>query len=246
MKEKKKIIIVMPAYNAEKTVEKTFYAIPEGSYDEIILVNDCSKDNTSEVAKKLGIRVIEHETNKGYGGNQKTCYTEALKSGADVIIMLHPDFQYDPTLVPTISKPIIENVADIVYGSRMLLRNSALEGGMPLWKRFGNFVLTAFMNLMLGTKLTDAATGYIAYSRKVLETIPFLENDDGFCFDEEAIIQCANKKFRMAEIPIPSRYEDDSSSIEFKKSVRYGATLFYETLLYRLQKIGLINLKKFR
>ena len=243
--EKQKVVIIMPAYNASKTVEKTYKAIPKDSYDEIILVDDCSKDNTVEVAKKIGIKVIAHDKNKGYGANQKTCYNAALKEGADIIVMVHPDFQYDPTLVPEIIKPIKDDKADVVYGSRMLVRGMALEGGMPFWKRLGNFLLTAYMNIMLNTKLTDGATGYIAYSKKVLKSIPFNYNHNGFCFDEEAIIQCAKKKFRMAEIPIPSRYEKESSSIGLKKSIKYGMTLFFEIFLFKLQQLHLIKLKKF-
>jgi glycosyltransferase involved in cell wall biosynthesis len=235
----KKVIVVMPAYNAEKTVEKTFNAIPKDSYDEIILGDDCSSDNTVECARKLGITVIQHEKNKGYGGNQKTCYTAALNHGADIIAMVHPDFQYNPSLVPELVKPIAEGKADVTYGSRMLIRGAAEEGGMPLWKRLGNFALTVYMNTMLGTRLTDAATGFIVYNRRVLETIPFMRNDDGFCFDEEAIIQCADQKFRMVEIPIPVKYEPESSSIGVWKSIRYGWTLFGRVLRYRLHKIGI-------
>ena len=245
MAKKQKIIIVMPAYNAEKTLEKTYRAIPKGSYDDIILVDDCSKDNTVKVAKKLGLNIIVHKKNKGYGANQKTCFKAALKQGADIVVLLHPDFQYDPSLVPEMTKPIKQNKADVVYGSRIIKKGLARKGGMPSYKRIGNFFLTKYMNMMLGTKLTDAATGYIAYSRKVLESIPFEYNDNGFCFDEEAIIQCAKRKFRMAEIPVPTRYEKDSSSIAFKKAVKYGTTLFYEILLYKLQRLHLIKTKKF-
>lgn len=246
MKKKQKVIVVMPAYNAAKTIEKTYKAIPKGSYDSIIVVDDCSRDNTVEIAKKIGLRVIVHEKNKGYGANQKTCYTAALKEGADIVVLLHPDFQYDPTLVPEMVKPIKENRADVVYGSRMLMRGMAIKGGMPFWKRVGNFLLTAYMNLMLGIRLTDSATGYIAYSRKVLESIPFMHNHDGFCFDEEAMIQCAKRRFRMVEIPIPTRYKDDSSSIGFKKAVKYGITLFLEIFFYKLQQLHFLKLKKFR
>jgi len=245
MDRDKKVIIVMPAYYAEKTVEKTFRAIPEGSYDEIILVDDASQDKTVEIAQSLGIKTIVHEKNKGYGANQKTCYDHALKRGGDIIVMLHPDFQYDPTLIPSITKPILEDRADIVYGSRMVDRNLAKKGGMPKWKILGNSLLTGYFNLMLGTKLTDAATGYIAYSKKVLESIPYKLNDDGFCFDEEAIIQCAKRKFRMSEIPIPSRYETESSSISFNRSVKYGLKLFWQIFQYKLQQLGLVKVKKF-
>jgi glycosyltransferase involved in cell wall biosynthesis len=229
----KKVIIVMPAYNAAKTLEKTYNAIPKKSYDDIILVDDCSRDNTIEVAEKLKLNVIVHKKNKGYGANQKTCYMAALKKGADIIVLLHPDFQYDPALVPEMTKPIKDGNADVVYGSRMLVRGMAKKGGMRLWRRAGNFLLTVYMNMMIGTELTDSATGYIAYSRKVLEAIPFMQNDDGFCFDEEVIIQCAKRKFRMTEIPIPTRYGEESSSISFKKAIMYGMSLFFKIRFIR-------------
>lgn len=241
MAKKPKIVIVMPAYNAAKTLEKTYKAIPKGSYDNIILVDDCSKDDTVKIAKKLGIKVIVHEKNRGYGGNQKTCYTAALKEGADIIVMLHPDFQYDPSLVPEIVKPIKQGKADVVYGSRMKIPGEAKKGGMPAWKRIGNFFLTMFFNLMLGTRITDAASGYIAYSRKVLESIPYQRNDNGFCFDEEAMIQVTSRKFRIAEIPIPTKYEEESSSISFGKSVNYGISLFIKVLRYKLHQYKILE-----
>ncbi len=237
----KKVIVVMPAYFAEKTLEKTYNAIPKDFVDEIILVDDASRDKTVEIAKKLGLKTIVHEKNRGYGGNQKTCYTNALKDGADIVVLLHPDFQYDPTVIPEMIKPIKENKADIVYGSRMLVSGMAKKGGMPSWKRFGNKILTTYFNIMLGTKLTDAATGYIAYSRKVLETIPFLKNDDGFTFDEEAIIQSVAFKFRIAEVPIPSRYEHESSSISFVKSMKYGLSIFTKIMRYHLHRFGILK-----
>jgi glycosyltransferase involved in cell wall biosynthesis len=233
----------MPAYNAAKTLEKTYKDIPMEYVDDIILVDDCSKDNTVETAKRLGLKTISHKVNKGYGGNQKTCYTIALKIGADVIVMLHPDYQYDPKKISQIIKPILEDKADVVYGSRMLPKGGVKKGGMPLYKRIGNKMLTKFFNLMLGTKLTDVPTGYIAYSRKVLETIKFLRNSDGFTFDEEVIIQCVDKKFRMTEIPIPTRYEKDSSSINFRRSVKYGGSLFLSLIKYKLHQLGLIRFK---
>jgi len=244
-KKKKKVIVVMPAYNAAKILEKTYSDIPKKFVDGIILVDDCSKDDTVEISKRLGIKTIVHKKNKGYGGNQKTCYKNALKDGAEIIIMLHPDYQYDPKKIPEIIKPIQQDKADVVYGSRMLVRYMAKKGGMPLWKRTGNFLLTAYMNLMIGTDLTDSATGYIAYSKKVLESIPFEYNDDGFCFDEEAIIQCANRKFRMVEVPIPTRYDDFSSSIDLKKSIKYGITLLFKIMQYKLHQFRIIRFKQF-
>ncbi|GAG04409.1 unnamed protein product, partial [marine sediment metagenome] len=231
------------AYNAEQTLEKTYKDIPKKYVDDVILVDDASKDDTVKISRKLGIKTIVHKKNKGYGANQKTCYKAALKQGADIIILLHPDYQYDPKRIPAMVKPIKEGKADIVYGSRMLIEGDAKKGGMPTYKRIGNRTLTIYFNIMLGTKLTDSATGYIAYSRKVLETIPFLRNDDGFKFDEETIIQCVDRGFRMTEIPIPSRYEDESSSISFRKAAKYGFGLFIKVLSYKLQRYSTIKHK---
>ncbi len=234
--KKNKVIVVMPAYNAEKTLEKTYNDIPKNLVDEIILVDDCSKDKTVEVSKKLGITTIVHEKNTGYGGNQKTCFTAALKHGADIIIMVHPDYQYDPKKIPEILKIFENGEVDIVYGSRLLVRGEAKRGGMPLYKRIGNFFLTNYMNFMLGTNFTDAATGYIAYRREVLEKIPFLRNDNGFTFDEEVIIQCSYNNFKMREFSIPTRYDEGSSSISFKKSLKYGISLFVKIARSKLHK----------
>lgn len=232
--EKKKVTVVMPAYFAEKTLEKTYKDIPKTYVDEIILVDDASKDKTVEIAKKLGLNVIVHKKNKGYGANQKTCYIAALKGKADIIVLLHPDYQYDPKKIPRLIKPIQEDNADVVYGSRMLTKGGAKRGGMPWWKRLGNRALTLYFKLFLKIKITDAATGYIAYSRKVLETIPFMRNSNGMTFDEEAMIQIASKKFRIAEIPIPTKYEDASSSTSFPNCIKYGMRLFWKIVRYKL------------
>ena len=239
--KKKKVTVVMPAYNAEKTLLKTYNDIPKGSADEIILTDDVSRDKTVEIAKKLGLIVVQHSKNKGYGGNQKTCYTEALKRGADIIVMLHPDYQFDPKSIPDLVAPLIEERADIVYGSRMMEKGSAKRGGMPFYKRLGNKMLTMYFNVMLGTRLTDAATGLIAYSRKSLETIPFMKNADGFTFDEEAIIQAKYFGMRMVEVPIPTRYEKDSSTISLRKSINYGLKLFWRVIRYKLHKWGIVK-----
>ena len=245
-KKKEKVIVVMPAYNAAKTLKKVYDDIPKSYVDEIILVDDCSKDNTIEVAKKLGLKVIAHKVNKGYGGNQKTCYKNALKQGASIIVMLHPDYQYDPKKIPEFVSQIKSGKADIVYGSRMLVKGGAKKGGMPRYKRIGNFLLTNFLNFTLGIKMTDGATGYIAYKSKVLNGVPFDYNSNGFTFDEEMIVQCAMRGFRIAEIPIPTKYEDDSSSIDFYRSVKYGLRIFREVLKYKLNKYHLRNDPKFK
>lgn len=238
-KKKMKVIVVMPAYNASQTLEKTYKEIPNGYVDEVILVDDCSKDNTVDIARKLGLKVIVHKKNKGYGGNQKTCYRNALKDGADIIIMLHPDYQYDPKAIPGILKMFEEDKADVVYGSRTYNKLSAIRGGMPIWKIFGNSVLNIMTNLACGTKLTDVPTGYISYRRKVLEIIPFMRNSDGWTFDEEAIIQASACCFRLREIPILTRYEADSSSMQFMPSVKYGWSLFKSLLRFKLHKWGI-------
>ena len=251
--KKTKVIVVMPAYNAAQTLEKTCREIPKGYVDEIILVDDCSKDNTVEIARKLGLKTIVHEKNKGYGGNQKTCYQNALKDGADIIIMLHPDYQYDPKAIPRILKMFEEDKADVVYGSRTYSKKNAIKGGMPVWKIFGNSTLNIMTNCVCGTNLTDVPTGYITYSRKVLETIPFMRNSDGWTFDEEVIIQASACGFRLREIPILTRYEKDSSSMQFVSSVKYGWSLFKSLLRFKLHKWGIkeyylykdIKLKRF-
>ncbi len=246
VENKLKVVVVMPAYNAAKTLEKTYKDIPRKYVDRIILVDDGSQDKTVEIANKLDIdKVIVHKANRGYGANQKTCYKNALRDNADIIVMLHPDYQYDPKKIPEMVKPIKKGEADVVYGSRMLVRGMAKNGGMPLWKRAGNFLLTSYFNVMMGTNLTDSATGYIAYSKKVLETISFECNDDGFCFDEEAIIQCQHNKFKMIEVPIPTLYGKDSSTIGLKKSIKYGVTLLFKIMQYKLHKFSIIRYKQF-
>jgi len=238
-KKNSKVIVVMPAYNAAKTLVKTYNAIPKQYVDEIILVDDCSKDDTVKIAKKLSLSIIVHGRNKGYGANQKTCYKSALQKGAGIIVLLHPDYQYDPKKIPEIIRPIKDGKADVVYGSRMLIPGSSKKGGMPWWKRIGNKLLTIYFNLFLGIKITDAATGYIAYSRKVLESIPFNKNSDGFTFDEQAMIQVVSKNFRTAEIPIPTRYAADSSSTTFPTCVKYGMSLLWNVIRYKLHKYGI-------
>ena len=218
---KPKVVVVMPAYNAAKTLEATYNDIPKDCVDEIILVDDASKDETVKKAKDLGLKIFIHPENRGYGGNQKTCYTEALKEGAGIVVMLHPDYQYDPGLIPDMIKPIMEGKADLVLGSR-LLSGTALSGGMPVYKFVSNKFLTFVENAVLGQKLSEFHTGFRAYSRKLLETIPFADNSENFVFDSEVIVQTVYFKFKIAEIPCPTKYLKDSSSISFKNSVVYG------------------------
>jgi len=234
----------MPAYNAAKTVQVTFDDIPRKYVDEIILVDDASHDETAKRARELGLKVFVHPENRGYGGNQKTCYTEALKEGADIVIMLHPDYQYDPKLIPEIIKPIVEGKADLVLASR-LLSGTAISGGMPLYKFISNRFLTIFENLFLGQKLSEFHTGYRAYSKKLLTTIPFMNNSENFVFDTEVIVQTVYFGFRITEIPCPTRYMKDASSINFKNSLVYGLQTLLSILKFSLAKIGIIKSRIF-
>lgn len=211
----------MPAYNAAKTLIKVFDEIDKTVVSEIILVDDCSKDETVEVASKLPIKVIKHPHNVGYGGNQKTCYSEALRDGADIVIMLHPDYQYDPRKVPEMIAPILSGEADIVLGSRFI-GGGALKGGMPMYKFIANRFLTTTQNVVLGTNLSEFHTGYRAYSRKFLETVPFLRNSLAFVFDAEILCQAVYFGFNIAEIGVETRYFPEASSINFMNSVKYG------------------------
>jgi glycosyltransferase involved in cell wall biosynthesis len=217
-----KVIVIMPAYNAERTLEKTYNEIPKDCIDGIILVDDTSKDGTVEVARRLGIEVIVHSQNKGYGGNQKTCYTNALKRGADIIVMVHPDYQYDPSHLRDLIQPIKKGEAEIVLGSRMFYRKDALKGGMPVYKFLSNIFLTKLENITFGLSLSEYHTGLRAYSQKVLRSIDFISLSDGFVFDSEIIAEAVKREFKIAEIPIKTRYLDDSSSISFKASLKYG------------------------
>jgi glycosyltransferase involved in cell wall biosynthesis len=241
----KKIVIVMPAYNAAKTLKQTYEEIPEGSYDEIILVDDASKDDTIRHAKNLDIIVKAHPKNKGYGGNQKTCYTEALKRGADIVIMLHPDNQYDPGIVPNIALPILEGQADVVLASRFIrdpLEGGPIKGGMPVYKFFGNRFLTFIENLVLKTYFSEFHTGYRAFSRKALESVNFMENSDNFVFDNEIIVQLILKKMRFKEIGVRTRYFKEASSVDFFTSSRYGLAILKTLVKYWLH---VKNIKKF-
>lgn len=234
----KKIIVVMPAYNAEKTLRQTYEELPHEYVDDVILVDDSSSDRTTKVSNELGIRTIVHRENKGYGANQKTCYREALRLGADIVIMVHPDYQYSPRLVTAMASMITSGHYDIVLGSRILV-GTALRGGMPFYKYVSNRLLTLFENLMLGAKLSEYHTGFRAFSREVLEKLPLEANSDDFVFDNEMLAQAVYFRFRIGEISCPTKYFEDASSINFKRSVKYGFGVLATSFKYVLQRRGI-------
>ena len=236
--------MVMPAYNAEKTLKDTYYEIPKGIVDEILVVDDYSQDMTVEVCKQLGLEVLVHEKNKGYGANQKTCYTEALKKGADIIIMLHPDYQYPPKLITAMAALICSGMFDVVLGSR-ILGGMALKGGMPVYKIIANRLLTFIENILLNQKLSEYHTGYRAFSKDVLLNLPLLENSDDFIFDNQLLAQAIYFGFRIGEITAPSKYTKDSSSISFKRSIIYGFGVIVTAIKFLLQKIGIAKFSIF-
>ena len=241
MVNNKVITVVLPAYNAEKTLEQTYNEIPLDIVDNIILVDDCSRDNTIEVAKKLGINyVIKHDKNKGYGGNQKTCYNKALEIGSDIIVMLHPDYQYTPLLLHSMIYLIANNLYEVVFASR-ILGKGALKGGMPIYKYIANRGLTFIENIFLNIKLAEYHTGYRAYSGEVLRSVPFNKCSDNFIFDNEIIAQITNKGYEIAEITCPTKYFKEASSINIKNSTIYGLGVLKVSLFYFLNKIGLIK-----
>lgn len=245
MPTKPKVVVTMPAYNAAKTLIQTFEEIDKDLVSEIILVDDCSKDDTVAVASTLPIKVIRHPHNVGYGGNQKTCYQEALRDGADVVIMLHPDYQYDPRKLPEMIAPLITGKADIVLGSRFL-GGGALRGGMPLYKFIANRFLTTCQNLVLGTDLSEFHTGYRAYSRNFLETVPFLRNSIAFVFDAEILCQAVFFGFKIAEIGVETRYFPEASSINFWNSTKYGVGVLATLIKFSLAKAGSYTSSLFR
>jgi glycosyltransferase involved in cell wall biosynthesis len=240
-----KVIVVLPAYNAAKTLRITYNAIPMDKVDHVILVDDGSTDETLRIAKELSLEVFVHSRNFGYGGNQKTCYTEALKAGADIVVMLHPDYQYDPTLLPELVAPIEADEADVVLGSRFL-RGDVWKQGMPWWKYLANRFLTSLENLVLGLRLSEYHTGYRAYSRRVLEEIPFLLNSDKFVFDQEMLVQAAHLGFRIQEVAVPTRYFPEASSAGFSASVIYGLSILLLLARYLLHRMSLVELKQFQ
>jgi glycosyltransferase involved in cell wall biosynthesis len=240
-----KVIVVLPAYNAELTLEKTYKEIPFDIVDELVLVDDASKDHTSDLARKLGIQhVIRHEANKGYGGNQKTCYRKALELNADIVVMLHPDYQYTPKLITAMVSIIGHKLFPVVFGSR-ILGKGALKGGMPIYKYFANRFLTLFQNILMNQKLSEYHTGYRAFSGEVLRSLDLSQNSDDFIFDNQMIAQIFYKGFEIGEVTCPTKYFEEASSINFSRSVTYGLGVLKVSCLYFLAKNGISKDKIF-
>jgi len=244
MQTSQKIVIVLPAYNASKTLLRTLAEIPEKYKENVILVDDASTDNTVEVAKQAGLHVFKHTKNRGYGGNQKTCYREALKMGADIVVMLHPDHQYDATMIPALVTPLLDQQADAVFGSRML-GGRPLEGGMPFWKYFANVLLTATANIVFKRYLTEIHSGFRAYTRKYIETVQIEANSDDFIFDTEIIAQGMANKLTFQEVPIVTRYFPEASSINFRRSTVYGFGILWVLIKYWLHHAGIVKFTQF-
>ena len=235
----RRLVVVMPAYNAESTLERTWRDVPRDAADEIILVDDKSRDRTVEIARRLGLTVIEHAHNRGYGGNQKTCYRAALERPCDVVAMIHPDYQYDARLLPLLVGFIDLDICDIVLGSRIRSRGEALAGGMPPWKYFANRFLTTVENVVLGQNIGDFHSGFRVYARCVLETIPFEENSDDFVFDSQFLAQAVAFGFRIGDVPVPARYFPEASSIGLRRSIAYGLGTLGTLVQYRAHRMGL-------
>ena len=233
----KRLMVVMPAFRAAKTVEDTWRGLPHEIVDKVLLVDDASNDETAEIAEKLDIDVLLHETNRGYGANQKTCYQAALEDGAEIIVMVHPDYQYEPRLVTAMAAMIESEIYDIVIGSR-ITGGGALRGGMPMWKYIANRGLTAFQNLLLGAKLSEYHSGYRAYSRQVLQTLNWQDNSDDFVFDNQFLVQGIIAGFRIGEISVPTKYFAEASSINFIRSVQYGLGVLTTSMIGFLQRLG--------
>lgn len=243
-KKKPKVVVIMPAYNAARTLKMTYLELPHDVVDLVLLVDDGSTDETLNVARQLDLEIFVHNRNYGYGGNQKTCYIEALKAAAEIIVMVHPDYQYDPTFLPQIIAPILQGEADVVLGSR-LMGESAVKQGMPWWKYCGNRFLTKVENLVLGLRLSEYHTGYRAFSRPVLETVNFHLNSDGFIFDQEVVAQIVDAEFRVKEVSVPTRYFPGASSAGFIDSVIYGLGIIWLMFRYSLHKGELVHQRKF-
>lgn len=236
----------MPAYNAEKTVKKTYDDLPKDLISEVILVDDASRDKTVQKARELGITVYLHEKNKGYGGNQKTCYDQALKRNPNVVVMVHPDYQYDAKLTGVLCEPIVNGRTDIMLGSRIQTRRQVLAGGMPLWKYFANRFLTLFENLAMGLNLSEYHTGFRAYSVEVLKTIPYHKFSDDFVFDQQILISALSYGFNISEIPVPCKYFPEASSINFRRSAKYGLQTLWTVFTYLASQTGLVKNKLFK
>ncbi|WP_216361520.1 glycosyltransferase family 2 protein [Candidatus Chloroploca asiatica] len=248
--KKPRVVVVMPAYNAARTLERTYHDIPPGVVDHVILVDDVSRDETVEIARQLGIEVVIHIQNRGYGGNQKTCYLEALRDGADIVVMLHPDYQYDSTRIVELIRPIVAGEYDMMLGSRLKRQPGqhgipALDGGMPVWKYISNRFLTICENAVLGLNLSEFHTGFRAYNRRLLETVPFLLNSDDFVFDTEMIVQAVQYGFRIGEIAVPTRYFEEASSVNFQRSVVYGLATLNVLRRMMLHRAGLRRYRQF-
>ena len=245
MLDGKRVVVVMPAYLAGRTLEPTWRDLPRAVVDHVIVVDDASDDDTVTVARRLGLHVILHPHNKGYGGNQKTCYAAALDAGADIIVMVHPDYQYDPRMVTAMAGMIASGVYDMVIGSR-ILGGGALLGGMPAWRYVANRVLTFVQNLLLNAYLSEYHSGYRAYSRALLDRLPWKDNSDDFVFDNQILAQCIVKRVRIGEVSVPTRYFAEASSINFARSVRYGFGVLSTTFLAVLARTGLYRHRLFR
>lgn len=240
-----KVIAVLPAYNAARTLEATVRDIPEGTVDEIILVDDASRDNTVGVAESLGLTVIRHESNRGYGGNQKTCYRAAIERGADIVVMIHPDYQYDSRLTPHMVSFLRDGYHDVMLGSRIRTRSEALAGGMPPYKYVANRALTFVQNILTGMNLSEWHTGFRAYTRRVLETVPWDQNSDDFVFDSQMMVQFVAFGFRIGEIPVPVRYHDTASSINLRRSITYGLRTLGTVFRFVFFRLGMTTPRMF-
>lgn len=242
----KKIIAILPAYNAAKTLERTVNDIPKDYIDEIILVDDASQDGTIEVAQSLGLKVFVHPKNLGYGANQKTCYQKALQAGADIVVMVHPDHQYDPKVIPQLIEPLLKEEGDAVFGSRLMEEEGAIIGGMPRWKYCANIFLTKIENFVLGLNLTEYHSGFRAYTKKVLENLPLERNSNDFVFDTEIIVQMKVNGFKIKEIPIKTRYFPEASMVGLRKSIKYGLSILLVLFQYLIFRLGLMSDYKYR